>query len=76
MSYWRATSERVLLSLGITRDMDPDEAKRLVFDAYPFGLRKYQPYRVWNDTKAALFPWLYRRKQKPLPEWLRPKEKA
>jgi hypothetical protein len=76
MSHWRATSEDVLLSLGIDRDTDPEEARRLVYDAYPFGIRKHHPYRIWNDTKRALFPWLFKAKQRPLPDWLKPKEGA
>lgn len=75
MADWHAISQKILLGLNLKPD-DPD-AKRKVFDAYPFGKRAMYPYKAWNLEVHRAYPWLRPKKQKappPLPDWLKPKE--
>lgn len=46
---WAEHSERVLQALfqSLPLSTGDGELKRLLFDAYPFGERKYWPYKVW-----------------------------
>ena len=67
---WRQRAVEVLDALPIDKDTDPDEARNVIFRAYPFGDRHYTPYKVWNEEKQRLYYWLYPKKQKPLPKWL------
>ena len=70
MANWHAISREILLGLDLKQD-DPD-AKRKVFDAYPFGERAYYPYKAWNLEVHRVYPWLRPKKVKqvPLPKWL------
>jgi len=67
---WRQRAIEVLTSLPITRDTDPEESKRILFDAYPFGAREMTPYKTWCEEKRRIYWWLYKHNQKPLPKWL------
>ena len=46
---WRARADHVLTDLfaGFTSETTDTEVKVAVFDAYPFGIRKYTPYKIW-----------------------------
>ena len=68
MPNWHAIAREILLGLDLKQD-DP-EAKRKVFDAYPFGPREHYPYKAWNLEVRRVYPWLRPRKQPPLPKWL------
>jgi hypothetical protein len=65
---WRQRAVEVLLALKIEKG-DPD-VKRKLFDAYPFGMRKCTPYKVWLEECHRIYWWAYKHKQKPLPKWL------
>lgn len=43
------------------------EARRIVHDLYPFGERKYWPYKEWLIVVKAVVPGLYP-SRKPTPE--------
>jgi len=53
---WRDEAKAVLRALDLRKD-DP-EARRKVFDAYPFGAREYTPYKVWCEEVRRAYPWL------------------
>jgi len=55
---WRQRAAQVLAGLRL-KEGDPD-AKRKVFDAYPFGPREYTPYKVWLEMVRRYYPWLRR----------------
>ena len=56
---WRDSCAPIIhrvLNSGIT---DEKELRKALFDAYPFGMRRYHPYRIWIDEIAR------QRKKKP-----------
>lgn len=68
---WRTQAHAVLLALRPTLEgLDPQEARKRISEAYPFGERAMHPYKVWLSEVRAVFPELYPVKQKPLPKWL------
>jgi len=76
---WRSHAAKVLRGLASTiRDLPPDEARKAISAAYPFGPRSMHPYKMWLSECHRQFPHLYRKsvEQKPLPEWLQPKSDA
>lgn len=36
-------------------DMDEKELRKLISDNYPFGLRKYHPYKAWLKAVKEFF---------------------
>jgi hypothetical protein len=48
MSYWRQQAapiiERVIREIGMD---DMKKLRKALHDAYPFGERKYHPYKIW-----------------------------
>lgn len=47
---WRAKAKQVIRQVMADHPKaDPKELRRLVSEAYPFGERKYHPYRIWLD---------------------------
>jgi hypothetical protein len=44
---WRDSANEVLATLFIIGQ--PAPTKQQLFDAYPFGMRKYTPYKVWLE---------------------------
>jgi hypothetical protein len=52
---WSDLSDRVLgpLFAAIPLGTEDAEVRRQVRDAYPFGERKYHPYKVWLKRVAA-----------------------
>jgi hypothetical protein len=50
MSSWRDRARPIVAQvLWETKDMDKKAIDKALFDAYPFGMRKYLPYKVWLD---------------------------
>lgn len=50
MNTWRQDSQNIIAS--VKRDnpnATTEELKKLLYDAYPFGERKYWPYKVWCE---------------------------
>lgn len=47
MQTWRDLAKPVIAALIKQHRNDPQALKKALFDAYPFGARKYQPYKVW-----------------------------
>jgi hypothetical protein len=62
MNSWRDVANKVLVGLRL-EPCDPD-AKQKVFDAYPFGMRKYHPYKIWLSEVHKVYPWLRPKKVK------------
>ena len=48
-SYWREIAKPIIKKIIAEHGDDPGKLKRELFDAYPFGERKYHPYRIWLD---------------------------
>lgn len=44
---WYARSIVVLQGLALPLDVEDDVVARATRDAYPFGERKYHPYKAW-----------------------------
>lgn len=52
MSYrsWRDIARPIIARVLLeTKDKTEQEIKKALFDAYPFGERRYHPYKVWLD---------------------------
>lgn len=70
MNKWRAESYRVIRRTlkGVPGDAPAELIEDLLRDAYPFGERKYTPYREWrfavlHTIKQRAFEWKYQAKQ-------------
>lgn len=55
-SKWRAEAAKVIGDvLAANPGKDEKEIRRLLRDAYPFGEKRYHPYKIWLDQiKRAL----------------------
>jgi len=55
-SLWRLKSRAVILQvIADNPDADPAKLRMLVSQAYPFGERRYHPYRIWlSEVKRLL----------------------
>jgi hypothetical protein len=52
-SFWREKSALIIREvLKRTRGEGPAAIKKALFDAYPFGERRYHPYKVWCSEIA------------------------
>lgn len=52
MKSWRDIARPIIekiLEVADAQDWDEGRIRRALFDAYPFGMRKYTPYRIWLD---------------------------
>ena len=50
MNTWRKQAKEVInLVLLQTRGQSAEEINKALYDAYPFGLRKRYPYKVWLE---------------------------
>jgi hypothetical protein len=45
---WRETA-RPIISKILNEHTDEAAIKKALFDAYPFGERRYHPYKIWLD---------------------------
>lgn len=55
---WRDMAQRAIkkaLAEAEARCLGPDETKRYVNAAYPFGQRAYQPYKIWLSEMQHTF---------------------
>jgi len=64
MSSWRAKAHTKLMSIKdearrLVLDGRLGEARKLVKDAYPFGMREYTPYKIWCEEVRKAIPGLY-----------------
>lgn len=58
-SEWRLAARRRIQSVlaRLPRDADLKAKRRALREAYPFGERRYHPYRMWcSEVRAALGP--------------------
>lgn len=47
---WRDSARPIVAQvLRDTAGKTEAEIKKALFDAYPFGMRKYTPYKIWLD---------------------------
>ena len=54
---WRAKARRSLerlLAQAIAEDWSPTTFRARIYDAYPFGDRRYHPYAVWCEEVGLL----------------------
>jgi hypothetical protein len=49
---WREYANKVIQD---NPNMAEEELKRLISKAYPFGERKYHPYKIWLDCVKKIF---------------------
>lgn len=48
MKTWRDSARPIIQQvLKETKGQTEKEIKKALFDAYPFGERKYHPYKIW-----------------------------
>lgn len=51
MNTWRQQAQAAIAkALEDVTSTAPDELRRILFDAYPFGVRQYHPYKIWCDA--------------------------
>lgn len=49
-SYWRTHSQEVIKKvIAENKGKSEAEIKKTISEAYPFGERKYHPYKIWLD---------------------------
>ena len=49
-SYWRNIAAPIISKvLEETKGASPEDVRKAVREAYPFGQRKYHPYKIWCD---------------------------
>lgn len=54
MSTWRDHARPIVARvLAATQGMDERTIRRALRAAYPFGERRYHPYKIWNDEIAV-----------------------
>jgi hypothetical protein len=47
---WRDRARPIVAQvLAETRGKPEEEIRKALFDAYPFGVREYTPYKIWLD---------------------------
>lgn len=47
-SRWRAIADKVIARVvSDNPGLSEDELRKKMSDAYPFGMRKYHPYKIW-----------------------------
>jgi hypothetical protein len=52
-SYWRDKAAPIIAQvIKENKDKPEKELKAALFKAYPFGERKYHPYKIWCDEVA------------------------
>ncbi len=50
MGYWRDIAKPIIREVLLkTKGKNENEIKTALYEAYPFGERKYHPYKVWLD---------------------------
>jgi 1,2-phenylacetyl-CoA epoxidase PaaB subunit len=50
MSHWRIQAATIIAKvLEDTKGRPEDERRKAVSAAYPFGIRKHHPYKIWLD---------------------------
>lgn len=55
MSSWREQSAAVIARVVAEVGTDDQKAlKKALFEAYPFGERKYHPYKIWCEERAKV----------------------
>ena len=53
-SSWRAVSAPIIARvLAATAGKPPEEVRAALRAAYPFGVRRHHPYRIWCDEIRA-----------------------
>lgn len=48
-SYWRSKARPIIREIIARCGGDVERRKKELFEAYPFGPRKYHPYKIWLD---------------------------
>ncbi len=52
-SRWRAHAAPIIADIiRVHKDQDEKQLRALISKAYPFGERKYHPYKIWCDEVA------------------------
>lgn len=50
---WREEAKRVIMEVheSLPKDATLKQRKKALFDAYPFGLRRWFPYKMWCEEQ-------------------------
>lgn len=70
-SYWRSQAERVIAEVHASLPIETDlKARTAAIDAaYPFGARRWHPYKVWlKERRKYLVKFGYKPRTKAAPE--------
>jgi len=67
VSRWRIIARLTLDKLALRKDDPIGEVKRKIFDAYPFGERRYTPYKIWLEEVHRCYPWIRNPKNGEIP---------
>lgn len=51
-SHWRNTAAPIIAKVIAEHQGDAKGMRKALRDAYPFGQRKYHPYKIWIDEVA------------------------
>lgn len=54
---WKERAREVILAVmrgALTDGVSRDEMLKRVDESYPFGMRKYYPYKAWLEVRRAL----------------------
>ena len=68
-SHWRVASNKAIR--GVIAEIGTEDTKALrkaLKEAYPFGERKYHPYKIWCSEVQHMVPGLYPTRKAPEPE--------
>ena len=70
-SYWRGQAERVIAEVHASLPIETELKARIkaLDAAYPFGERKYHPYKIWlQERRRYLIKFGYKPRTKKAPE--------
>lgn len=56
LSVWRFTARGIISRVILeNKGLGEKELRALIKDAYPFGARKYHPYKIWLSEQTRAF---------------------
>jgi hypothetical protein len=66
---WRRESAKIINKIIVSNpDLNLKELRKLISDAYPFGMRAYHPYKIWiSEVRDQLKA--HRKTEINNPEW-------
>lgn len=69
-SHWRISAQKIIAEVVKRNHGNIKMIRFELKDAYPFGERKYYPYKIWlQECQRAIGKVKYDKKQRRLLEW-------